>query len=81
MDTIRKVMAARSVQNVKSAVDIEMTAGSRSIVFMDLKAKKPIGQVSVWLSCSSPSHSPIDPAQECDPVFNSSGQQQVCPIH
>ena len=53
-DTIRKVMAARSVQNVKSALDIEMTVGQKSIVFMDLVTRKAIGQVSsTSLSCVS----------------------------
>ncbi len=46
-DTIRKVMAARSVQNVKSAIDIEMTVATKSIVFMDVEAKKAIGQVNI----------------------------------
>ena len=53
-DTIRKVMAARSVQNVKSALDIEMTVSQKSIMFMDLVTRKPIGQVSsASLSCLS----------------------------
>ncbi len=46
-DTIRKVMAARSVKNMKSAIDIEMTVATKSIVFMDLGAKKAIGQVII----------------------------------
>ena len=46
-ETIRKVTTARSLQNVRTALQIEMTVTPKSIGFMNLSAKKAIGQVVI----------------------------------